>query len=64
VLRAIPVARRLSRRAVLISAVGSAAAGVATAVVPWDLGDLTLQPVYLAGLITQLDGIRTAQRLV
>jgi cation-transporting ATPase I len=60
-LRAIPAARRLSRRAVLVSSVGTAVAGVATVFVPWDLGDLSLQPVYLAGLVTQLDGIRTAR---
>jgi cation-transporting P-type ATPase I len=62
-LRAIPAARRFSRRSVVISAVGTAAAGLATALVPWDPGDLTLQPVYLAGVVTQLDGIRTAARL-
>jgi copper chaperone CopZ len=63
-LRAIPAARRLSRRTVLAAAAGTALAGVATALVPWDPSDLTLQPVYLTGVLTQLDGIRTARRLV
>ncbi len=64
VLRAVPAARSVSRRAVVISAAGSIAAGLATAVAPWDLGDVTLQPVYLSGLITQFDGVRVAHRLV
>jgi cation-transporting ATPase I len=62
-LQAVPVARRFSRRSVLISSAGTVAAALATALVPWAPGDLTLQPVYLAGLITQLDGIGTAARL-
>jgi cation transport ATPase len=62
-LRAVPAARRLSRRAVAVSGVGTAAAALATAFVPWAPGDLTLQPVYLSGLITQIDGIVTARRV-
>jgi copper chaperone CopZ len=62
-LEAIPAARRLSRRAVVVSAAGTAAAGIATVLAPWDLGDLTLQPVYLTGLVTQMDGVLTARRL-
>lgn len=58
----VPAARRLSRRSAAVATTGAAAAGLLTALVPRPLaGDLTLQPVYLAGLLAQLDGIRIAR---
>ena len=63
VLRAVPAARTVSRRSVLVSAAGTVLAGAATIVSPVAVGDLTLQPVYLSGLLTQLYGARTARRL-
>ncbi|MCE3556099.1 hypothetical protein LWC33_32240 [Pseudonocardia sp. RS11V-5] len=61
VLRAVPLARRLSRRATAVATAGTVTAGLLTTLAPWPLrGDLTLQPVYLTGLITQADGVRTA----
>lgn len=62
-LAAVPVARRVSRRAVAVAAAGSATAAVLTAVAPWPASDLTLQPVYVSGLLTQLDGAIAARRL-
>ena len=64
VLRAVPAARRLSRRAAAVATAGTVSAGLLTALSPWPLsGDLALQPVYLVGLLTQLDGVRTARAL-
>ena len=61
VLAAVPAAHRLSGRATAAATVGTATAGLLTALAPWPLlGDLTLQPVYLSGMISQLDGVRTA----
>jgi hypothetical protein len=62
-LHAVPVAKQVSQRAVVIAALGSAAATVLTTLSPLATSDLTMQPVYLSGLITQLDGARTAASL-
>jgi hypothetical protein len=51
----------VSIRSVAVASVGTLVAGVLTALVPVAVGDLTLQPVYLAGLVTQVDGIRAAR---
>lgn len=59
-LHAVVAARKVSRRAVVIAAAGTAAAAALTALNPFPTGDLTLQPVYFSGLLTQLDGVRAA----
>jgi cation-transporting ATPase I len=63
-LAAVPVARRVSRRAVTLAGLGSAAAGLLTALAPWPFSDLTLQPVYVSGVLTQLDGALAARRVL
>lgn len=62
-LAAVPAARRLSRRVVWIAGLGSAAAALLTGLSPFPYSDLTMQPVYLSGLLAQVEGFRAARRL-
>jgi hypothetical protein len=62
-LRAVPAAKKVSQDSVVIAALGSAAATVLTVLSPWPMSDLTMQPVYLSGLVTQLVGTRSAAKL-
>ena len=62
-LNAVPAARRVSRRSVTIAAVGSAAATALTTLSPLPYTDLTMQPVYLSGLLAQWQAAQSASTL-
>jgi hypothetical protein len=47
----------------MLAAAGSVTATVLTTFSPWPTSDVTMQPIYVTGLLTQLDGIRTATRV-
>lgn len=64
VIAAVPVARRVSRRSVTLAGLGSALAAVLTALTPWPYSDLTMQPVYVTGVLTQLDGVLAARQVL